>query len=274
MTISRVPLFLLCLGALFPVPAWATSVSVPTAADTFVTSAQPTDNYGAAGALQISAPGSSAGELQTLLRFDFTSAVTTFNSQFGAGNWSIDNITLQLGTNFGTQGQQPNNSIFNKINAGSFKIDLLTDNNWAEGSGTPAIPFVPSNPPVDGPTFASLSSLESPSDTTLVNANTLGNTFSYTPVGNTNPPTIPAATYNIGLTSNLVSDISSGGLASFRMYAGDTGVSYLFNSKEFGTAANRPELIVDAVPEPGTTSLLLGGMAWGLLRRRCRAQAA
>ncbi len=175
-------LFLFCLGALLPASVWAASVTLPTFADAFVTSAHPSNNYGAAGALEISAPGSPAGELQTLLQFDLSSAVTTFNSAFGAGQWSVDSITLQLGTNFGTQNQSPGNAVFNNINAGLFKIDLLANNNWAEGGGTPMSNIVPSNPPVNGATFGSLGSLESGSDVTLTNASTLGNTFTYTPV--------------------------------------------------------------------------------------------
>ncbi|MDR3404439.1 MAG: PEP-CTERM sorting domain-containing protein [Chthoniobacter sp.] len=271
----HIPFFLFCLCALAPASAWATSVTLPTVADTFVTSADPSNNYGAAGAMEISAPGSSAGELQTLLMFNLSSAVTTFNATYGAGNWSIDSITLQLGTNFGTQGQTVNNPIFNNINAGLFKIDLLANNNWAEGTGTPMSNTVPSNPPVNGATFGSLGLLESGSDVTLTNASTLGSTFTYTPVGATNPPTVPAALYNIGLNSNLVSDITSGGLASFRMYAGDTGVSYLFNAKEFPTTANHPELIIDAVPtpEPATASLFIFGALVGVALRRPRRSA-
>jgi len=232
---------ILCFSIGFSRLALAFSDSIPTSGDTFVSSANPSTNYGSMGAMQVAAPGLPKGEMQSLLQFNFSSAVTAFNSQFGVGNWTVDSITLQLGTNFGTQGQTPMNNTFNNISGGLFNIDLLANNSWSESTAT----------------WNSLSSIETPgSDATLTNASSPGNPFSYTAVGNTNPPTVPAATYGIGLNASLVSDISTGGTASLRIYAADTSVSYLFNSKEFGTAANRPVLVVDAVPEPGSIPLL------------------
>lgn len=262
--------FLLLLAA----SASGAIVSLNTVADTFVTggssdsnAGSPTANYGGAGALEISAPGSPEGEIQSLLRFDLSSAKASFDLTFGAGNWVINGVTLQLGTNFGTQGVQPNNPIFNAINGGKFAIDWMANDNWGEGNGTPASPFIPSNPPVDGATFNSLSGLISGSDRTL-------GVFTYTPVGNTNPPTVPPATYSLALDPSFVADVSAGDLVSLRGYAADTSVSYLFNARSFGTTANRPTLIISAVPEPGTATLLLcAGIPWLTRRRRYARQA-
>ncbi len=255
----------------------AATLSLSPVADAFVTggvtgegadpnAGQPNLNYGAAGALQISAAGEKEGEIQSLLQFNFASVKLTFDGQFGVGNWQVTGVTLQLGTNFGTQGTQPNNPIFNKINGGLFKIDWMENNNWGEGSGTPALPFSPANAPVDGVTFTSLGGLLSSSDRTL-------GTFTYTPVGNTNPPAIPAATYNLGLDPSFVGDMLSGGLVSLRGYAADTTVSYLFNSRSYPTQSNEPTLIIAAAAVPEPSIAVSGAIAVVLLlgRRRHRA---
>lgn len=223
----------------------------------------PDANYGAAGALQVSASGSIKGEMQSLLKFDVAGVKAAFDSEFGAGNWLIQSITLQLGTNFGAQGAQPNNPIFNSINGGAFAIDWLANDNWGEGTGTPAAPFIPSNPPVDGVTFASLGLLTSAADRSL-------GIFTYSPVGNTNPPDVPPATYTLSLDANFLADIVAENHVSFRVHAADAGVSYLFNSRSFGTAINRPMLIINAVPEPGTgvVATTLGIILYSTRRRR------
>jgi hypothetical protein len=262
-------LLTVCTALLLQSFAAAATVSLNPIADAFLTggsadpgAGSPTNNYGAAGALQVSAAGSTKGGIQSLLKFDLASAKTSFDAIFGAGNWLVDSITLQLGTNFGTQGAQPNNPIFNSINAGLFKIDWLANDGWLEGTGTPALPTT------DGVTFSSLASLLSASDKTL-------GTFTHAPVGNTNPPTVPAATYSLSLDGTFLADIAAGNNVSFRTYAGDAGVSYLFNSRSFGTAANRPTLIVSAsVPEPCTSALLTGAAALWLARRRRHARVA
>ena len=87
--------------------AGAAVVTLNPVADAFVDSAQPSSNFGGAGALGISAPGLPEGEFQTVMRFDASSALSTFNATFGAGQWTIQSITLQL------TATPPNNSIFN-----------------------------------------------------------------------------------------------------------------------------------------------------------------
>lgn len=250
--------------------ARAAMVSIPSFADTFVTAGSaatgagnPGANYGGAGAMQISGSGTAKGAMQALLKFDLLTAKTTFDGTFGAGNWLIDGITLQLGTNFGTQGIQPNNPIFNAINTGSFKFDWLANDSWGgEGSGHPGSPFFPSNPPTDGVTWNTIGLLLGTTDENL-------GTFTYAPIGNTNPPTIPAASYTLGLTTGLVNDAVAGNVVSLRGYAADPGVAYLFTAHSFGS--NSPTLVMSAVavPEPATAALLgLGVFALRTRRRR------
>ena len=50
------------------------------------------------------------------MRFDLANARTAFDIQFGAGQWSIQSITLSL------TAASPNNAIFNSSAAGQFGI--------------------------------------------------------------------------------------------------------------------------------------------------------
>jgi len=256
-------------------PAQAAVVSIPSFADTFVTAGSatagagnPDANYGGAGAMQISGSSTTKGAMQALLKFDLLTAKNTFDGTFGVGKWAIDGITLQLGTNFGTQGIQPNNPIFNAVNTGSFKFDWLAFDSWGgEGSGNPGSPFIPSNPPTDGVTWNTIGLLLGATDENL-------GTFTYTPVGNTNPPNVPAANYPLGLTTGFVGDATAGNVVSLRGYAADLGVAYLFNAHSFGS--NSPTLLVSAVatPEPTTAALLgLGVLALRTRRRRHALEA-
>ena len=199
-------------------------------------------NYGGAGALAISAPGSAKGEFQSVMEFNLSTATSTFNSIYGAGGWSIQSITLQLNAT-------PNNSptFFNLTTAGQFNISLMQNNSWTEGNGTPATP---------SPTGINFNTLQS---TYINNATDQGlGTFSFG--GNTTGMN----TFTLASTSGLFSDLSSGGNVSLRFSADDSVVSYLFNSENFGTSADRPLLTITVVPEPTTLALgVLGLVALG-----------
>jgi hypothetical protein len=261
-----------CLAApLFVQPTEATIVTIEPIADAFVTAGSDADgagspdlNYGSAGALQVSAPGSSQGEMQSLMEFDFSDVKTTLDAMYGAGGWKVDSVQLQLATNLGSQGTQPNNSIFNAINAGLFKIDWQANDNWGEGQGTPKGPASPLNPPVDGVTYNSLASLESATDRNL-------GIFNWNAAGNT------PVTYTLGLDPSFLADADAGNEVSFRFYAGDTGVSYLFNSRDFVSSSDRPVLSITAsvanAPEPGV-SALLAPLAFFFVNRRWRRERA
>src|SRR5215831_10274703 len=70
-------------------------------------------NFGSAGTLAISPAGSVKGEFDSVIKFNTATAVSQFNATYGVGNWQITGLTLQLASNFATQGSQPNNGIFN-----------------------------------------------------------------------------------------------------------------------------------------------------------------
>src|SRR5215472_9271013 len=93
-----------------------------------------TNNYGNAGTLAIAPASSTKGAFDSVLLFNTSAAVSQFNTLYGVGGWTITGATLSLASNFGGQGEQPNNLIFNSINAGSFGIDSLADTTWNPGT--------------------------------------------------------------------------------------------------------------------------------------------
>src|SRR5689334_9790473 len=69
--------------------ARAADVVLSPTADTFVSASESGSNYGGAGAVEVSAPGSFNGEFQGLLRFNAAAAKSSFDTTFGAGNWRL-----------------------------------------------------------------------------------------------------------------------------------------------------------------------------------------
>jgi len=225
----------------------AATVALNPVADAFVT-AGPSgnlsgNNYGAAGALSVAAPGSPKGEFQSVLQFDLSGARSAFDTQFGAGQWSLQSISLTL------TATSPNNSIFNATSAGQFSVSWMQNDSWTEGTGTPG------SPTTTGITYSSLPSFTSAGDEAL-------GTFSF------NGATNGTATYTLNLTPGFSADAEAGDLVSLRLFAADSAVSYLFDSRNFGTASARPVLSIVAVPEPGLVSLVATGVALVIGGRR------
>jgi len=212
-------------------------------ADAFVTTGPAGNlsgtNYGGGGALALSAPGLTSGEFQSVLRFDTSGAKTLFDGLYGAGLWSLQAVTLQLSA--GT----PNNAIFNANSAGSFGVNWMQNDSWVEGTGTPSLP---------GATGITYNTLQS----TYLNpsADEALGAFSYNGAGS------GAFLYSLNRPAGFSADILAGNLVSLRLAAADNTVSYLFNSRSFGTVANRPLLTLTAaaVPEPGAVPLLTFGI--------------
>jgi hypothetical protein len=226
--------------------AAAASATANPSADTFVSAAQPNNNYGAAGALEVSAAGSSQGEYQTLMKFDLSGIKSSFDTTFGTGQWNVQSGSLQLTTAL------PGNPIFNANAAGQFGVSWMQNDSWLEGTGTPG------GPPVnDGMTFSTLPAFLSGSDQSLGTFAFLG--------GNSG-----ANIYPLNLASGLLSDITGGNAASLRLSAADGSVSYLFNSRSFGQVALRPILsvVAVAVPEPSVALIIGAGLGSFMLARR------
>ena len=228
-------------------PGQATTVITNATADAFVTPGSDgslaNNNYGGAGKLGVAASGKPNGEFQSVLKFDTSAAKAAFDTQFGAGLWTIQSITLQL------TASAVNDPIFNAITAGQFSISWMQNDSWIEGTGTPGVPTS------DGITWNTLPSFLGSGDENV-------GIFSFN--GATS-----GATYTLTLTSGLVADVLAGGVISLRTFAADSNVSYLFNSRSFNTASARPMLSITAIPEPSTCALFLAGLLM-LARKRLR----
>jgi hypothetical protein len=219
------------------------TVTVTPSADAFMRSADATHNYGGAGALSVSGAsavngsGQQNGLYESLMRFSLSGAVSSFDTAFGAGNWTLSSATLRL-----TEVAAPNNAIFNR-GVGSFGINWMANDSWVEGTGSPTAPAA------DGVTWNDTPSLTPVGSTVLLG--TFANAGQNTQQGFALP--LGDATF--------VNDLMSGGNASFYLTAASPGLGFTFDSRTFGTVSARPLLEVIAVPEPGVTALLaLGGV--------------
>ena len=208
------------------------------------------NNYGAAGALSVSAPGSPNGEFQSVLRFDFLAARSSFDALFGAGLWTVQSVSLQLNA------VTPQNAVFNPNAAGSFNVSWMQNDSWVEGTGGN------NTPSTVGLSYNSLLS------TFISGADQALGTFSY-------DGGLGLASRSLTVASGLRNDIQSGGVASLRLFAADATVSYLVNSRNFGAVANQPLLTVSAVavPEPAAFALVFTFLALLGAARLCRRKS-
>lgn len=234
-------------------PVRATVFTANPVADAFVTTGPSGNlsgnNYGGGGGLALSAAGLANGEFQSVLQFDTSGARSLFDGLYGTGLWSLQSVTLQLSAG------SPNNAIFNANSAGSFGVSWMQNDSWTEGSGTPSLP---------GATGITYNSLQS----TFINplADEALGTFSYSGASS------GTFVYTLNTPSGFAADILAGNLVSLRLAAADSTVSYLFSSRTFGTAANRPLLTLNAVPvpEPEALALLTFGILLFVARERLR----
>jgi hypothetical protein len=215
-----------------------------------------TNNYGNAGTLAIAPASSTKGAFDSVLLFNTSAAVSQFNTLYGAGGWTITGATLSLASNFGGQGEQPNNLIFNTINAGSFGIDSLADTTWNPGTGGGGgVAGYPANNFVD---YAYVPTL-------LGFGNDSLGTFTYTPPGDN-----IYLTYTLPGNDAILDSTAASGAVSLFFYAADNQVSYLFNIQRF--ASNHPALTLTATPtpEPATLAFLTTAFGGLLITRRKR----
>jgi hypothetical protein len=230
-------LFMAALPA--SLPAQQTTLSQTANASTFVSSAHPNMNYGTLGAMEIAAPTAAQPNTEeSLFQFNTAALESSFNADYGAGNWAVNAVTVTLFSNVATAGQQPGNSSFNQIAAGGFALDWLSDNNWSPTAVTwNTLPSL--LPGAGNNTLASLGS------------------FYWPATGST------ATFWTLGLDPNLASDIAAGGeVTIFGQPAANSTVGYLFNTQTQG----KPPVLnvtVDEVPEPSAMALMVPGLLGG-----------
>ncbi len=246
---------LLCALFLYPAEAFALTFTINPNADAFVRSAAPTSNYGAAGANSVSGSaalngsGQQMGLFDTFIRFSLASTVAQFDAAFGAGNWTLSNVSLLL-----TETAAPNNLLFNR-GQGSFEVRWIASDTLVEGTGSPAAPTS------DGIVYHDEPALLNPNFDITVG------TFS-------NAQTNARQTFVLSLGGAAFrNDIESGGQVEFFLTAANPAIGFTFMSQNFGTASMRPGLEVTAVaiPEPATFSMVALGaalLAMSVLRRR------
>lgn len=212
--------------------------TVTTSADAFLPTGSPNNpsgsnltglNFGGAGTLVIAPSNSVKGEFESVIKFDLAGTTNLFNTSFGTNNWLITDIALELTSNYGAGGVQPNNPIFNVISGGKFVIAWLSDDSWREGTGNPNLPTT------DGVTYDSIPDL-------LASAHEILATNTYAP-----PGVNVHVTWPLPLRSNLVADVATGGEVSFLFSAADDQINYLFNSRSYGRG-NEPLIRVTAAP--------------------------
>jgi hypothetical protein len=229
--------------------ASAVSISLVPVADAFVSSANPSDNYGGAGAVAVSAPGLPKGEFQSVLKFNLSSAKTSFDAALGAGHWTLQSVALQL------TAATAKASIFDPSAGGKVAVSWMANSSWVEGTGKPI------SPGSTGLTFISLPSFLSASDQSM-------GMFTYS-------GGISTSTYSLAVSPGLVGKATTGSLASLHLSAADAKVSGVFNSHSFTISTDRPLLTLTAVavPEPASWVLgVLGITGLAIARRRIMAR--
>jgi hypothetical protein len=238
----------LLLGLPATLVAQPMTYSQQAGADTFVSSGEPDANFGTHGAMELAAPTAAQPRTEvTLLLFDASALRAGFDSTFGAGNWIVTSVSLSLFSSVATAGQQPNNGSFNKIAAGNFEFDLLSNTSWSETSITwNTLPdILPGN----------------------------GNSNTLTPLGTFFWPANGAASSTWALNPDpmLLDAIDSGSpITIFGQPTAGSTVGYLFN-----TRLNHPAYLnvsAEAVPEPSFLVILIGVLSLAIRALRSRSQ--
>jgi hypothetical protein len=230
------PAALICVVILPALTTRASIYSQQVGADAFVSSGQPDLNFGTQGAMEIAAatPAQPRTEM-TLCRFDTSALQAAFDSDYGAANWVVTSVSLTFFSNVSTAGQQPGNPSFNRIAAGNFEFDLLSDNSWSE----------------TGITWNTLPEILPGS----------GNSNSLTPLGTFFWPASgsTSSTWTLNLVAKLADAINDGSPITIlgQPTAGST-VGYLSNTLTLNPGYLN--VTAEAVPEPSCGTLVISFM--------------
>ncbi len=224
---------------------------------------------GLQGASGVNNLGANALAANDTFKYNVGATVSSLNATYGAGNWTIANPRLTLQYTL-----YANNSRFN-AGAGSFNIYWAANDNWTQGTLNPAYATNES-------ALATWAGSDALLATEFYNWTTPGYTGTLadlnTPVWTTDKSGIHQSTvsYNLGLDSSFVSDITSATASS------DPNVSlYLMSTSASlgmciftGGGNSLPTLTFDvvAVPEPPALALAGCGLAGLIALRRWKTQ--
>jgi hypothetical protein len=203
--------------------------------DAFAREAAPTTNYGAGGALAIAGEdavnglGAPQGRYDTVIQFDMSGPIQTFNTALGVGGWRLSAAQLTV-----TEVGAPNNAIFNR-GVGGFQVSWLSDDNWVEGTGSPLFPIEGSG---DQITWNLLQSILA--SASLSSMGQFSNTLANGPLN-----------FDLALPAAFVTDASAGGLVSLYLTKVSTTLGFTFHSRNYFVETQLPELLLTATSNRG-----------------------
>jgi hypothetical protein len=228
-------------------------------------------NFGGMNSRQVAGAGNSKGEFDSVIRFDATSAATSLNATYGAGNWTITGVTLTLDTSDNVAGP----GIFNYPgSAGLFNVSWMSaDGDWKQGTGyknNATGAGSTADHDVTGVNFTSGITWTSLHETLTASPATLLSTCSYVDNG-----MLAVETFDLGTGSfAFLESLESGSTASLVLTPEDSTMAFNFTSHSYGGGADpyNPTLTltVAAVPEPGALTLVAGGLLLLCVRLRNR----
>lgn len=217
---------------------------------------------GVQGNLAITNTGGYSTPSNEAFHFDIGGTVDSLNATYGAGNWTVDNVTLSFNSSYARQ----NNSRFG-VGSGTFDILWVENDNWYQSAGTPTDKQL-------NPIYAS--------NQTGLNAwagtSSLLGSETFTRVGTTG---YVGLNYSLSEQGSFVQDIltaSASGDKAVSLYlmgTSDTLGMIIFTG---GQGQSLPTLSFDVVsvvtapvPEPETYAMFLAGLGlMGAIARRRR----
>jgi hypothetical protein len=219
---------------------------------------------GGAGAVQgsqaITNSGGNSAPANEALSFNIGSLVDSLNTQYGAGDWTVSNVSLSFASSYAKQ----NNSRFG-VGSGTFDIYWVANNNWSQSKGTLAAGPAPN--PIYASSAATLATWSG-------NQALLGSETFTVPSGGTGYVNL---SYSLAQSQSLVSEILSSSASgneavSLYLMATNPNLGMIIFSGGQGQALPTLSFEVDSVtptPIPAAVWLLGSGLLglFGLKRK-------
>lgn len=203
--------------------------------DAFARQAAPTTNYGAAGALAIAGEdavnglGTPQGPYDTVIQFDMSGPIQTFNTVLGVDGWALSAARLTV-----TEVGAPTNSIFNR-GVGDFQVFWLSDDNWVEGTGSPLFPVIGTGNQITWNLLQTILASAS-----LSSMGQFSNSLTNGPL-----------TFDLAMPAEFVADFNAGGPVSLYLTRVTTTLGFTFNSRNYFIETQLPELLLTATSVRG-----------------------